>query len=299
MNREQSNIITSEIQELSPTVAKIGRKNPFRVPEGFFTSTVDAMGFGVSASETLALSAGLASLKGSNPFLMPQGYMSEMELSLKEGLLAQDADPVLSKQLMTLKTTSPFKTPASYFENLTERLLDSRGSKVLTKGSSFKVPTGYFESLPSRVLDSVKEEEAKGTGGAAPKVIEMQPSPGQSSGGGLRRILTAVTSVAAILAILFIGRNFMTSVGTIDPNNQIASNDPRDPDPAIMSSMAQLSDEEIFQFLEDADVDLEAANLGDMIRLDDFSGVSDFEDAILQEYLLQELDLKDVNDLYL
>ena len=294
MNTEQSNIIQAEMQELSPTIAQMGRVNPFRVPEGFFASTGEGLAFGLSEEEDMNLSPQLAAFKGVNPFSLPEGYFSSMQVSLKEGLLAQAGDQALGQALSSLKGKNPFKVPVDYFQELTISVLGATDLKKLSKGSSFKVPEAYFENLPDRVLQNVKEGEVQSNGEAAPKVIEMQPAAGNSSGGGLRRILTGLTAIAAVLAILFVGNNLMNSVSPSD--GPLASNDP---DTDIMTSISKLSDDEILQFLEDSDFDLGAASLDGMILLDDFSGVSDFGDDVLQEYLLQELNLTNVKDLYL
>lgn len=302
MNKESRNIINQELQEIAPALAAMAYNNPFKVPGGYFGDQSEALNFGVSNEENIVLHPSLIAARNANPFQVPASYFQGLWDDVKLSIQAQSAEPVFGQALAALKGTNPFTVPSAYFQTLPAKvseLINQESEIGLSReaaNASFKVPENYFETLPGRILDRVKEEEGKGkvrelkeVGQQAPKVSEPAP-PEKAKGGGIRRMLSFATAVAAILLLMFVGSGLLDSFKGEGGNNLTASIEPYD----LEEAFAGLSNEEFNYFLESADLD--ADQLGEYIDMDDYSQFDDLDDELLNEMLLLEFDENTLKD---
>ncbi len=90
-----------------------------------------------------------------------------------------------------------FKTPDSYFDKLTDRIMDRLNEEAhdIPGSDGFKVPESYFDSLSEEILEKVEKPE--------PKVVKLYP---------YRKFLITAASVAAVV-VIFIGLQWQGEQG--------------------------------------------------------------------------------------
>ncbi|HEV2353797.1 MAG TPA: hypothetical protein VGR89_06110 [Puia sp.] len=179
---EPRNEIAVELKALSELLWKIGRTNPYTVPDGYF----DRFPAGV-LSRLVA---------GSPTFQVPPGYFEGLaahvlsrvknEAAGRQQASAEVAGELagLSATLATIGRLNPYRVPEGYFEDLSPILVVAREnaayrvpdeyfeelSPVLSvaaeQGTPYRVPEGYFDALPgtiaAKVVEKVKGRVLKG-----------------------------------------------------------------------------------------------------------------------------------------
>ena len=115
-----NNIIVNELQNLSPAVANIDRRNVYSVPSGYFNNLANQIRRNVQQPESVFTH------EVSNPFKIPQGYF--------EGL----SNEILGK----VKAGNSSHTEIEKELSEVAPLLNS-----ISKAPLYKVPQGFFETL--------------------------------------------------------------------------------------------------------------------------------------------------------
>lgn len=157
--------IISELQSLSPTVAKISPVNPYQVPEGYFESfdkQILALAKEPHLSSTIFLTPGI------NPYEVPVGYFE----SLPQQILTIVKGDQLGEVLQN-RPANPYEVPEGYFESFAETVLRRVKAEIdvspqheleslspllssLDKTIPFTIPDGYFEDLSGNVVSGMK-----------------------------------------------------------------------------------------------------------------------------------------------
>ncbi|TND07495.1 MAG: hypothetical protein FD123_3205 [Bacteroidetes bacterium] len=136
------------LEKYAPTLAKLGRQNPFLVPDGYF----DALPAHIHA----LLSIGESARDRFLGFQLPDRYFEDMPAMLHAMVLLADASKNRDAGLVV---------PEGYFENLTGQIEQlSALSAMLDKEENRDVPEGYFEQLNSELathlaLDNLKQDK--------------------------------------------------------------------------------------------------------------------------------------------
>lgn len=111
-----SHEIYEELNDISPVLAGIGKKNVFSVPEGYFdeltVSTLKSVGTGVLQTLTV-----------------PEGYFESLATSVLDKIKSLEIDPAselrtLSPMLYSVQNENVFDVPRGYFNNLEKDILD-------------------------------------------------------------------------------------------------------------------------------------------------------------------------------
>jgi|GEM_PF-2624356 len=167
--------IQEELKILAPTLASMERKNPFKVPQGYFENNVDAASLVVNDKD-VEIPSVIAKSIAQNPFKTPEGYFKNNLNSLS--YIIGDTETT-SAIIDKFANASVLKVPQGYFENNLAALSciwkdAAIKSDIIDKAgkATFKVPQGYFEGLSERILENVKaaNQEEVGTNFATPKM---------------------------------------------------------------------------------------------------------------------------------
>lgn len=173
---ERSVNILSELQAISPEVARIGRQLPYAVPAGYFEGLAAQVMQRIRGNEAVSP---VLQQAGGNPYTVPAGYFDQLADNIlarvkasDEALSAQEELSMLSPLLSKLDKKLPYEVPAEYFSDLTENVV--AGTQAIDfvneelenlsplmaglKGKQvYEVPAGYFEALPGQVVSRVKK----------------------------------------------------------------------------------------------------------------------------------------------
>ena len=128
----QNNNILQELNDLKSILAKVVRRNPYTLPEGYFESLAElalnrikALEPVNAAEELSYLSPTLDNISKEMPFTLPDRYFEGLEESLMQSIresndyhTAKEELETLSPLLSGLKKDTPFSIPQGYFENL-------------------------------------------------------------------------------------------------------------------------------------------------------------------------------------
>ncbi len=259
---------------------------PASVPNDYFATLNERMWEGVNANDEEEITL---SQKITFPASVPTDYFETLSSRVMERIQLEAAAeaPVA---LEHLKDDTAYSVPNDYFANLSSRIMDSVKAadtqeeapidlEHLKDEKAYAIPENYFETFPQRVWDRIKEEEGKG------KVIQMQQ---KETGGSRFRLVPILSSVAAMLMLFMIGSYFFTGGGIGTP--------PATPF-NLNQELAGLSDADFNQLLLAEELD-EAVILEELDGEGDiftFSKQLDMDEV--REYLLQELDDENLNDI--
>lgn len=286
---EHSVNILSELQAISPEVARIGRQLPYEVPAGYFDELAVQVMQRIRGDEA-ALSPVLQQA-GTNPYSVPAGYFDQLAGNIlarvktsDEALTVQEELSMLSPLLSKFDKKLPFQAPAGYFSDLSDNVVSGvraidfvneelENLSLLMAGLKdkqvYEAPAGYFEALPGQVMDRVKKMNGPA------KVVSI----------GFGRKLMYYAAVAAVIGIVAMGAWWFTGGkpdgGSI--NEAVASKE-----------VDKLSTEELQSYLEEipvaVPVDLLAANTKPEIEESDMSDLlQNVSDEEIQKYLDQNL----------
>jgi hypothetical protein len=287
---EHSVNILSELQAISPEVARIGRQLPYEVPAGYFEGLAAQVMQRIREEE--AALPPVLQQAGTNPYSVPAGYFDQLAGNIlarvkasDNGLTAQEELSMLSPLLSKLDKKMPFQAPAGYFSDLSDNVVSGvqaidfvneeleNLSPLMTglkNKQVYEAPAGYFEALPGQVMDRVKKMNEPA------KVISI----------GFGRKLMRYAVAAALIGIVAIGAWWFVGgkpgSGSIDEIG-LASKE-----------VDKLSTEELQSYLDEVPVavpaDLLAANTKPEIEESDMSDMlQDVSDEEIQKYLDQNL----------
>jgi hypothetical protein len=137
MNRNQD--ILNELREISPVLAGISPVNVFTVPEGYFSQlAVDIF----MKTEPVSENGTLLPHSKSPAFSVPEGYFDGLAGSIMNRIKTEDLSDareeinILSPTLAGINREMPYQVPRSYFDKLTERILDQRQEAKVVQMSS-------------------------------------------------------------------------------------------------------------------------------------------------------------------
>ncbi|MBO9563099.1 MAG: hypothetical protein J7621_10010 [Niastella sp.] len=286
---EHSVNILSELQAISPEVARIGRQLPYEVPAGYFEALA-AQVMQQIREEEAALPPVLQQA-GANPYSVPAGYFDQLAGNIlarvkasDEGLSAQEELSMLSPLLSKLDKKLPFQAPAGYFSDLSDNVVSGvqaiefvneelENLSPLMAGLKdkqvYEVPAGYFDALPEVILDSVKNMHSPA------KVVSI----------GFGRKLMRYAVAAAVIGIVAMGAWWF--MGGKPDAGAIT-------DIVASKEVDKLSTEELQSYLDEVPVavpaDLLAANTKPEIEESDMSDLfQNVSDEEIQKYLDQNL----------
>jgi hypothetical protein len=170
--------IINELMELSPVLAQNNPVTPYEVPQGYFENLPEAI---LSRVQTGEASPVLPAIK-QNPYSVPTGYFENLADTLLNRVKAEKASSAkeeleaLSPVLGKLNKTNPYTLPTGYFEDLATNITD--GAKAielvneelenlsplmvgLKNKNVYEAPEGYFDSLANDLLAKAKQQPAK------------------------------------------------------------------------------------------------------------------------------------------
>ncbi|HNF03477.1 MAG TPA: hypothetical protein PLH62_13870, partial [Ferruginibacter sp.] len=127
---ENSNNILQEIQEISPLIAAIEKRNVFTVPDGYFDW--------VSENVFTAIKYDDSAVLNNQSGHIPQGYFDG-----------------LAESIMTRIKAGENESAGDELRILSPMLYSVQNENV------FMVPDGYFDTFPDVILDKVKPRPAK------------------------------------------------------------------------------------------------------------------------------------------
>jgi hypothetical protein len=158
---------------------------------------------------------------------------------------------------------SGFKVPKDYFDNLEENIFANAHLDEAVQGENstgFEVPKGYFDSLENEIFNKLPKTETK--------VISLFS----------KRNLVYISGVAAVVLIMFAVFINQTNVENInDLDVELVENYMLEEDLDTYELASLLTEEEIIT-----------------INSDIFT--ENYDDAILEDYLLENADLEDIMD---
>ncbi|HEY2726703.1 MAG TPA: hypothetical protein VGI61_05990, partial [Parafilimonas sp.] len=186
--------------------------------------------------------------------------------------------------LNSVPKINPYFIPAGYFENLSEVVLDKlaiNSNELISSQGLYSVPDGYFNNLAENVLEKIKVQnnsvqqeleelspllskipktnvytvpaEYLESFTVAPFKRETQPAKIISIKRKPRRWI-AYAAAACIAALLFGGGYYYMQGNTFNNNNSTAQSSVADP--KVQQGIAQLSDAEIDNYLNNDNTDV-------------------------------------------
>jgi hypothetical protein len=218
--------------------------------------------------ELKGLNSPLADMPRLMPYHVPTGYFSKLDAYIIDGVKATE----LPEYTLPYTKAMPYEVPMGYFDTLPDMvaaLVNEQNETIsLTKSNPFAMPAGYFDALPQQMLQAVKQAETpktktiplgnrvwKNLRWAAAAILLM------GIGFGSYKMLqptTAPLSTEQQLAQLppgTISEYVQQNIDDFD-TDLIASVMPGD----INVSPAQLSDEEITNYLDEVGWDTDNIN---------------------------------------
>jgi len=161
-----------------------------------------------------------------------------------------------------LNKNNPFKTPEDYFDNLTDKVMDSINSESskLPSTDGFSTPEGYFTALSDQLNERLKNE---------PKVFQLS---------SYRKFYWAAASIAAMLLVFF-GINLSTTE---------------------KSNWNDLATADIEAYIENDELNLSSFELAELLPIDEIE-INDiltnqFEEENLLEYLNENIEDLNIED---
>jgi 2-iminoacetate synthase ThiH len=114
--------ILNELREISPSLAKMDRSNPFSVPEDYFSTLSERMLINTKIYAEQADSS-------INSARVPEGYFDNLSSQILNKIKNQDISGEEFPLLSSLKDVNVFSVPEGYFENLSDQVLNKIACK--------------------------------------------------------------------------------------------------------------------------------------------------------------------------
>lgn len=134
------NTILKELKEIAPSIAVLGKQNPYQIPDFYFSSF---------AAEVLSKIHYPVIKDLQNPYQTPQGYFDGLAESIIQKIHTKDilgTNNEVYRELLeiapllnSLNKENIFSVPENYFENLrVSRVIEKRGSRIIPMGSHIR-----------------------------------------------------------------------------------------------------------------------------------------------------------------
>ena len=179
---KNENYILNELNQISPVVAGITRKNLFEVPENYFEQFADTVMLRIKSTQTDEEFSSALTNKNT-PFTSPpadyfESFAEKMlnRIKAETGNSVDEELAILSPMLSKIKRVTPFSVPQGYFEELSDNVLESAKAidfvndglenlsplmRDLKNKNTYTTPLGYFENFSDSVLSKIKNEPKK------------------------------------------------------------------------------------------------------------------------------------------
>lgn len=266
-------------------VLNIPKKDIYQVPEGYFEGLADSVLQRINASPE-SMPSVLASADKTMPFTVPAGYFDALAGTILNSIKAEQTDnareelELLSPLLGSIGKKTPFTSPEGYFtdipenivagvkaidfvneelENLSDVMLHLKNKQV------YEVPAGYFDTVAPAVLASIKKQPAA-------KVISI----------GFGKKMMRYAAAAVVTGIVVVaGYITLNKPGNVD--NPVAANTTWD-----SATVAKIPDQEIESFLNTNTVSLADVSDDNPDDENDLKALlADISDEELRQYLEQ------------
>jgi len=292
---KNENYILNELNQISPVVAGIARKNLFEVPENYFEEFAGKVMLRIKSMETDEVIA--SSLTNKNtPFTLPpadyfEGFAEKMlnRIKAETNNSVDEELAILSPVLSKMKRVTPFSVPEGYFEELSDNVLQSAKAidfvndgfenlsplmRDLKNKNTYTIPLGYFENFSDSVLSKIKNESKKA------KVISISS----------RKSLLKFAAAAVVVGIISTVSYFALNKNNFPP----ANTDP-------IAALSKVSDDEMINYLQNqyspvydsvitnTNSPLAIVDLSDDDADDLFGNISDDE---LKQYVNEDISFK-------
>lgn len=292
---KNENYILNELNQISPVVAGITRKNLFEVPENYFEQFAGKVMLRIkSMQKDEEISSSL--INKSIPFASPPAdYFESFAEKMLNRIKAEKTNSVdeelaiLSPVLSKMKRVTPFSVPRGYFEELSDNVLQSAKAidfvndgfenlsplmRDLKNKNTYTSPLGYFENFSDSVLAKIKNEPKQA------KVISINS----------RKTWLKFAAAAAVVGIISTVSYFALNKNSFHS----ANTDP-------IAALSKVSDDEMTNYLQNqyspvydsvitntnsplATIDLSDDNADDL-----FGNISDDE---LKQYANEDISFK-------
>lgn len=114
--------ILNELKEISPSLAKMDRNNPFSVPEGYFSALSDRLLINTKIYAEQADSS-------INSARVPEGYFDNLSSHILNKIKNQDTSVEEFPLLSSLRDKNVFSVPEGYFKSLSDQVLSKIAHK--------------------------------------------------------------------------------------------------------------------------------------------------------------------------
>ncbi|MFM2225880.1 MAG: hypothetical protein RJA07_2082 [Bacteroidota bacterium] len=153
---KQNDLIKQELNQISPTIAAIGNREVFKVPQGYFENLPEAIAN--STKNTIDIESVLPFSKANN-FIVPENYFENLTATITEKINTES----ISAEILPLSKLSSFETPHNYFNNFANTIVatiknNDENELVINFGKTnpFNIPENYFENNVEQLLLSAK-----------------------------------------------------------------------------------------------------------------------------------------------
>lgn len=306
---ENARDISEELKLLSPLVSSINRNTPFVLPVGYFNDLSDRVLAAIAASgssdSTSAPSDLLAKIGKQLPFAVPSDYFETFAQKCLDHIKASDANKIpsgnmpatntptdselaegneemsaekeleqLSSLLSGIRKSSPFRTPETYFTDLSTNVISGvraiefvndeleNFSPLLTERMNdlknrptYQAPSDYFENLAAQVLSKARQSSA------LPESSDISAASDISASSGKTAKIMAMPAkrtwwkyaAAAMTAGLILSAGWFSL-------NRPAKTSSNNPD-ILLKNLSKVSDQDIQNYLDNHNIPLaEAVN---------------------------------------
>ncbi len=170
------NNILNELQQLSPLLAELPKRNVFTVPNGYFET--------LSATILLCVQEDFAIINHAKNTDIPEGYFENLSSTILNKIkeqpinIAANEQTAISALLQSAQHIKQFEVPDGYFENLSVNILHKINTRQVNTSMKeiqslspllynikhtniFEVPDGYFNNVPADIFHLVNATPAK------------------------------------------------------------------------------------------------------------------------------------------
>ncbi len=324
--------VEEDIELATIQTDQITRKEALSVPTGFFdqlhSNIMSKVKDLAEDDEVATTQLDVIAAQTKEAFTVPTGYFNQLHDSIMNSVSELEntaaTTDISSPQIDAIANAKGFDVPDGYFNGLHDRIMGEVREMMLqeepttavidaitSKGSGFTVPAGYFAQLQQDITTQVAPEKGK--------VIQMEGAPAspeqgeEPSGRRTLRIVRTMMAIAAMLALFVFGPQLINqNKGTTDPG--LANNDGNGGKKIVGMGLqkhimtieevkkeaANISFQDYLAYMsEDPDFGdlLAEADIGDEMTKDVNLGLK-FDDATIQEFGLDEMDIEDMEDFF-
>jgi hypothetical protein len=296
---ETKSDILSELKQISPLIAEVGRQNLFKAPDNYFERLPDEILMHIKAGKIDDTLPAFLNIADKKPVFAspPDGYFESFAAKIITRIKAEETDSVdeelsiLSPILSKANRNIPFNTPAGYFKELSENVI--AGVKAvdfvndelenlptfmndLKNKNPYQTPAEYFDKLAESILSNIKNLPQQA------KVISIT-----------KRKTWLKFAAAAVIAGIITTAGFLM----FNKNNTVL------PAADPVAALAKVSDQEMLDYLQNQNLGAPDSSINSELAIADLSDndndndaadlLSNVSDEELQQYLDKEISFKD------